>query len=217
MRITLLCIVCLVTFGLLGGVALAGQGAAFGIKGGVNWATLSVKPDTVELDYAMRPGGGVCFSFALNPNVWLDIDALYLQKGAIETYDEALQINDTEWHLNYAVVSPMLRLALSGAGSGPYLLGGAEIGYLVDWEILHDDGIGGTESYSEDGVLEDLDYSVTVGAGLQLAGSGGAQFFLEGRYTIGLRDIVIPVTDGEADQNIEIKTQGIYALAGLRF
>ncbi|MBD3237000.1 MAG: outer membrane beta-barrel protein [Candidatus Eisenbacteria bacterium] len=219
MRIAMLCALALALLGGFSGAVLAEPGASLAIKGGVNWATLQIDPDdAADLESWMRPGGGICISLPLDPKIWLDIDVLYLQKGALQVHDEMLELNDTEWRLNYAVVAPMLRLVPGGMATGPYLIGGAEIGYLVDWEIVYDDGSGGEESYSEDDVFEDLDYSVTVGAGLQFVGSGSASFFLEGRYTLGMQNISSPREDAQRiDQQVEIKTQGIYALAGIRF
>lgn len=213
-------VVCLVLLGLSSGFAVAGQNSSFGIKGGVSWASMSIEPDvTGNFEYWMRHGGGVCLSLALSPTVWLDLDVLYLQKGAIELTDDP-ETQDTEWRFNYAVVSPMLRVAPSRAGSGPYLLGGVEISYLLNWRIDFTDILGGTGSYSHGSAIKDLDYGVTVGGGFQMSGSGHTAFFLEGRYAMGLRDINNQVADyvpAESGRNFEIKTRGIYVFAGVRF
>jgi len=217
---------------LLAGPAIAdGQFKAidFGIKGGINLTNLEMDPklevqdppSEVDMENYLRFGGGVTLGLNVTPTFGLDLDVLYMMKGAKAEYTV---INDDfgectvkdYFELNYIVFKPMIRLAFVPHGTTPYILAGGEIGYLVstanpyDWECQQQSG---SDEEDLDNVT-DFDFGVNFGAGLELA-AGTTSIIIEGHYSLGLTNVYDAGEDDDSDQSI--KTRGIYGFVGVRF
>ncbi len=152
----------------------------------------------------------------------MEIEGLYIGKGA------SGESNGTEYetHLDYIAVSPVLRIAPSIRHSGFYLLAGAEFAFLLGATSASGDGDlegASTTSSNERDIkdsLNDTDFGVCAGLGLQIGGEGQVAFTLEGRYVLGLTNILdTGIEDDHLPEDSidpEWKTQGIYVFAGLR-
>ena len=209
----------------------------FGFQGGVNLANLTFDPEMEPApDMLLAFGGGALLSFNVSPNLSLDIDGFYMQKGASYEFEEnfgpqgdpsELLRTTIDLKMGYVLLCPMLRLNFASQDASPYLLGGLEVGFLMS---AHETG---TAEWVNQGTVEseiDLDVKdaykdtslgINVGAGLSFpAGSGS--FFLEGRYALGLTDIVAEdAGDGSGDElgqpeRPTVKHTGIYLTAGIR-
>ncbi len=246
-------------------LACSGQARAlelgFAVKGGLTMANLDGLPDftqgleDVEIDepgwtarfevndpfeseWYLRFGAGGTLSLAFNPELALDADVLYVQKGAkqdgritvlIEEDNEEYVIPVTvtaNWKLDYIVLAPMVRYAPLGAEGGPYFLGGVEVGFLMKARTHHEIALVGDRQSGSDDIKDDLkstDFAANIGAGLQFPISPSISFLLEGRYSHGLTDINDNLTMDEGLPGASrvakpnIKTRCIYALVGLRF
>lgn len=217
---------------LLAGPAMAnGQFKAidFGVKGGINLSNLEIDPKLqvedpaaeVDMENYLRFGGGVTLGLNVSPTFGIDLDVLYMMKGAKAEYTV---INDDlgectvkdYFEMNYIVFKPMLRLAFVPEGTTPYILAGGEVGYLVstanpyDWECGQQSG---SDKEDLDNVA-DFDFGVNFGAGLELA-AGQTSIIIEGHYSLGLANVYDGGDGDDSDQSI--KTKGIYGFVGVRF
>lgn len=195
-----------------------GLAMTLALKGGANQATLDQDgPGDADLESTMHYGGGVGFCGALTGALAIDVEFLYVQKGA----KYAFEAPDTEGgdiayestsQLNYAVISPSLRITPFQSRIAPFFTVGGEFGHYLSGEASWERNAGGDrESGTTDlkEAVRDMDYSVCFGGGLTFA-SEAATFFIESRYVHGLANIS---QDGEYEQH----TRGIYAFAGVRF
>ena len=75
----------------------------------------------------------------------------------------------------------------------------------------------GEESFNDDvkDSFKSTDFGLSIGGGIELP-SGGAAFFVEGRYSLGLADIA-DQDASSSESTASVNTRGIYAFAGVRF
>ncbi|MBP6874479.1 MAG: PorT family protein [Candidatus Eisenbacteria bacterium] len=190
-----------------------------GFKGGVNLANLSMDPETdPSPDMYLGLAVGGLLGFEISPGMTLDTDFLYIQKGAKwEGEDEGDEYKTTEKY-SYVVINPMLRFAVQNQGLRPYFMAGPEIGFLVDATAKSE--INGEDQDDED--LKDFtkstDFGINFGAGLEFP-SGNSAFFVEGRYAMGLTNILDDEDEDnkQEDSKQEAKHRGIYLMGGVRF
>ncbi len=203
------------------GPAMAREpGFVLGIKGGLDFATLSFDPErSPEPKTGTRLGGGVTLGYNLSPTLAIDADVLYMTKGT--RFDWAYQDSvegtcdvQTDWMLDYLVFSPMVRYAPIEEGVTPFFVAGVEVGFLLranaKAEVCCGEQTREVEGDIKD-VFGDQDGSLIFGLGVEVPLSYLA-LTLEGRYVLGLADIA-----KVDDAAFEIRTRGIYLLAGLRF
>ncbi len=190
-----------------------------GFKGGVNLANLSYDPETdPNPDMYLGLAVGGLLGFEISPGMTLDTDFLYIQKGAKwegESDGDEYKVTDK---YSYVVINPMLRFAVQNQGLRPYFMAGPEIGFLVDATAKSE--INGEDQDDED--LKDFtkstDFGINFGAGLEFP-SGNSAFFVEGRYAMGLTDILDDEDEDnkQEDSKPEAKHRGIYLMGGVRF
>jgi hypothetical protein len=200
----------------------------FGIKGGVNLAKLAIDSDSGRSadEILMGLGGGATLAFVISPGMTLDIDFLYLQKGAKDTFElmpeeggSSPGTGEMKYKYTDLVINPMLRFTVQNEGMRPFFMAGPEIGFLLDaeWEVE-----GGDVAYTQDmkDYTKGTAFGVNLGAGLEFP-SGNRTFFLEARYALGLTNIEdYPDDEGTKDEveySSSTKHRGIYLMAGIRF
>ena len=208
----------------------------FGLKGGVNLADLEFDPDEeVDWESFLRFGGGATLGFNITPTFGLDLDVLYMMKGAkfegdfligdVPGYGDVSCGGEARIELDYLVVKPMLRFTPIQGGASPYLLLGGEIGYLLDAKQVFeatcdlDPPVEIDEEEDFTDVVKDLDFGLNVGAGLEFP-VGNMSMIIEGHYSLGLANIYDADEDEEAtedEEDLSVKTRGIYGFVGLRF
>jgi len=217
---------------VLAGTAMAGDKPIdLGIKGGLNMASLAFDPelpDEADMPLYMRFGGGAVLTFHANPSIAVDLEALYMMKGAKITSDmefmgETFEV-ESQTNLDYLVLCPMLRFTPAMKGVAPYFMVGPEIGLLMAAKEKSEVTVAGETEEEEVDIKDDLkstDLALNFGAGLAFP-SGNMSFFLEGRYSMGMTDIsdpeeAEPTAKQEDEDEATLKTRGIYVLAGVRF
>ena len=167
-----------------------------GVKGAALFSTLSVDDaEGAEIETRSSFGGG---GFVRIPTgrLALQLELLYLKKGARQTSGDIDPFQEIGINLDYLEVPVLLVLPIdAGTTVSPYVFAGAALAFKVgcnlagegpgiDFEI---DCQGSTEVDFELR-LKDFDLGVVGGAGLRIpAGPGG--ILLEGRYTFGLMNI----------------------------
>lgn len=175
----------------------------FGVIGGLNLANVSFDPDPDGVDISNRTGFGIggVLSFGLGETLALQLEPMFLQKGAKATGQGIT--GETELKASYIEVPAMLKFAFGSGEIKPYVMAGPTIGYLLsakqDETDIKDD-------------VKSIDFGLTFGGGVSLP-MGNNTVFVEGRYSLGLTDI-----NDDSDPNADkIKTKGIQIMAGITF
>lgn len=201
--------------------ATRSYGATFGIKGGLNLASIDTDSQLSQAEYTGLTGfaAGGTFDFALSPGTALEVDLLYVRKGEhseLEAQDGGtgqMVLMRQDSKLDYLVLAPMIRLSMQRSGAYPYALLGAEIGRLLSATVYNLDANNNTESEGDlDYMYSDMDYGLTFGGGLEFP-TGGSAFFFEARYTLGLTGI----EESQYSSVMTQKNRGVYILGGMRF
>lgn len=193
----------------------------FRVLGGVNWGTLNVDPEYEgsSPETYMRFGAGAGLCFHVRSSLAIELQALYMQKGAkFRASDDDMWGADTE--IDYFVISPQIRFTPSEYQTGIYLFGGGEFGYMLNAEETYVASATGnmpemTTDIEE--LLKSTDLGLNAGLGFQFGDTDQLGFFVEGRYSIGLTDILDQDAPENQDYDQTVKTQGIYLMGGLRF
>jgi hypothetical protein len=161
-----------------GDVSSGGHGSVGGgIKFGVNLATLGGFNEP-GLSTSQRTGlvAGVFLTVGMAPLVSFQPEVLYSMQGSKLTFTSGGISTDATAKLDYLQVPLLLRIGNNGkAGATLYGLVGPSFGLL-----MRADQNGENIKNS----LNDVDMGVVVGAGVSLS-----RFLVEGRYTIGLKDL----------------------------
>jgi hypothetical protein len=197
---------------------------SFGVKGGINMANLVLDPEpTKGPDNLMGIAAGGMLSFNLSPAMCLDGEVLYIQKGCSSDTEGELCNSEADTKLSYIMISPMLRFKFHAASFTPYIMGGAEFGFLMSAKSTGTSDCGGdTEDFDVDvkDYYKGTDMGVSFGAGVEFP-LGTSALFFEGRYAMGLADISdtpdVMTVAADADDDSSLKTKGIYLFGGLRF
>ncbi len=174
-----------------------------GVVGGLNLAKVSFDPDPDGVDLSNRTAFGIggVLNFGLGETLALQLEPMFLQKGAKATGQGIT--GETELKASYIEVPAMLKFAFGSGDTKPYVIAGPTIGYLLsakqDETDIKDD-------------VKSIDFGLTFGGGVSLP-MGNNTVFVEGRYSFGLADINDD-SDPDADK---IKTKGIQIMAGITF
>jgi hypothetical protein len=187
-------------------VAVA-QDVAYGVKGGLNLATVSFDPE-LPLDYGLRLGivAGAFVSLPLGSRLAVQPEALFSQKGA------AVDDNgvDATLRLDYVEIPVLLKYSLSAArtpgGTSVFVFGGPAVAFKIRAEASATFG----EETIDDDIdedIEDMDLGIAFGAGVAFG-----RVMIDGRYTLGLSNISTDEEEGGKARN-----RTLSVLAGFRF
>jgi hypothetical protein len=181
----------------------AAQGLGIGVKGGVELATQHTTGDGggPSLDNRIGVVGGVFVTLPLVSRFDLEVDALYAMKGATL---KAQGVGST-LEVDYFEVPVLARYRLGGTHQF-YIGAGPSMGVRLRARARTDFGAA-TEELDVADQVESLDYGVAMGAGLTIK-----SIVIDGRYTLGLRDIDKDKTDTTRTFN-----RAIALTAGVRF
>lgn len=177
-----------------------------GLKGGATFSTVSTDPDA---------GGalGSRFDFAAGGFLVLDADApitvqiegILSRRGASIVggiFDIGLGLGDIR--LTYVDISALARFRLNSSPVNQFfVLAGPTLGAKMDAEFVV---LGFSTDISAG--IEDFDVGLAIGAGMD-----SRRLLFEGRYTHGLRNIVI----GVDLINASVKNRSFSFLAGVKF
>lgn len=202
MRKWLFVVVALLAFGSTANA----QGAAVGVKAGVNFANLSFDADEADVSFDQRTGfvGGLFVVWPAGGPIALQTEVLYSQKGAkIEEGSASGTIK-----LDFIEIPILLRAssAPSSGGASFHVFGGPSLGFRVRarGESTFE---GQTEEEDLDDEVESFDFGLVAGAGLEVG-----RFVLDGRYTWGLSNL-----NKEDQEDVKIRSRVFSVMAGVRF
>jgi len=198
-------LVLLVLLGL--GSMVYAQGISFGLNGGLNIPKVTGADVSVYLDNLKSNNGivaGAYVSIGLLPNISIQPEMLYSQKGFKTSYDFYGERHEQTLRINYMEIPVLAKLSF-GAIIKPYVLAGPYLATKIGTN--YEETIDGIMyiSTNENG-LAGLDIGLTVGAGIQTP----IKISVEARYSMGLRSIYY----GSELDDLDIKNSNIQLLVG---
>jgi len=182
----------------------AAQGISYGVKGGVNFATLDLDPSLdSNLGYRIGIVAGGFVALPLGSRLTIQPEGLFSQKGEKADLDGV----EAKLELDYIEVPVLVKYALThGASRSFHVFGGPSIAFKIRSKATASFG-GTTVETGEDDIVKDTDFGVVFGAGMDFG-----KWSVDGRYTLGLANI-----NGDDDDETKIRTRAISVLAGIRF
>ncbi|MCX6564141.1 MAG: porin family protein [Candidatus Aminicenantes bacterium] len=200
MKKSLLSLFLLASFVFLFSGALSAQTVIF--KGGFCLANFhSFNQDPLSKAKTGLIGGlGIAIG---GPQVFLEIDALYFQKGC---RNDVGQAGEYKFLLPVISVPVMMKFRMSRKQTSPFIVFGGEAGYVLE---ATQTGTGGTAWYPIPEGVKRFDFGVVGGAGFEI-GMDTLSIVLEGRYHYGLTDL-------GTNNNLRFKTSALCALIGFLF
>jgi hypothetical protein len=186
--------------------AVAGSAEAqqrpWGLKGGINFATLTSDADTdPKPGYLFGLIGGGFFIWPLTPRISFQPEVLYSQQGDALT-DFGV---DTKTKLDYLSFPLLVRYTLKTSGKPVFVFGGPSLNVKLRARASASIGDSTTEINISD-EIETFDFGVVVGGGMEFG-----RYSVDGRYTWGFSNIDKEVTD------VKTRNRVIGVLVGARF
>jgi hypothetical protein len=188
---------------LASGTSAFAQGHSWGVKGGLNMATLS-SDDSAAPDFKFRFGvvAGGFYTLAIGERFEIQPEGLFSQQGAsLEEEGVSATIK-----IDYLTVPILARYRFAPRGHGLVVYGGPSIGFNVSAKATAKFGSENIDTDISDDI-ETVDAGVTAGAAYE-----NGRLSLEGRYTFGLSDI-----GSGPDEPGKTKHRVIGVLVGVRF
>jgi opacity protein-like surface antigen len=173
---------------------------AYGVKliAGGHLSKYAVEPEGAGIEWKNKMGflvGGGIELFSV-PHISLEIEGLYFRKGS------KVEIIGVEGDYTLDVISiPALIKVKILPGPSPYVLGGGEFSYILTHKL---DGV------DIKNTTKSIDYGVIFGAGYEMS-MPGASLFFEGRYHLGVANILKDPAPGES-----LKTKALVVIVGIK-
>ncbi|MCK4571978.1 PorT family protein [candidate division WOR-3 bacterium] len=179
---------------LLLSTSVFAQGLAFGVKGGINYATLS-GDDVVDAEWKLGFAAGAVAAFDVMDMLVIQGEVLYSMKGA--GYE-----GDISTDLTYIEIPVLLKYSIPMAGMiAPNLFIGPSLGILLSAESNDVDVKENTKS---------MDYGLVFGAGVDFD-LGTGKVTVDARYNYGLTSI------DDTAAELDVKNGGISVMVGYLF
>jgi hypothetical protein len=179
------------------------QETGWGVKGGINFATLAADADpSPPFEYRIGFVGGGFVTVPLTSHLDLQPEVLFSQQGA--GLDET--ILEPVIKLDSLVTPVLVRYKFSPGGSGFVVFAGPSVGFKLSAKAsATTSGTSTTEDIGDE--IESVDFGVAFGGGWE-----AGRFTVDGRYTWGLSSI------GKEDSGEEKTTHRVIAvMVGMRF
>jgi hypothetical protein len=187
-------------------VLASAQEISYGIKGGFNTANLKVSFDDVDVTGDRRTGLllGAFVARDFNPNVGIQVEGLFTQKGSEFAAETNLFDDDASLKLNYIEFPVLARVNVPAAATTVRLLAGPTFGFKVSQSV----DVGNVELDADEVPLKSFDLGFALGGAVEIR-----QFVIDARYTWGLTDI----NDGEEPEEPTVKNNAFSLSFGWRF
>ena len=193
----------LCTFLCTAGTAMA-QPAVFGVKAGINLATVTFDPEPDEDVLDRRTGfvGGLFVVVPASDRLGFQGEVLFSQKGASEDGGAG------DLALDYLEVPLLLRVGTaSPLKTSFHAFAGPSIGLRLRARIKTETFDGETEDEDIADDVKGFDFGVVAGAGVNFG-----RFTLDGRYTWGLNNL-----NSLEDDEFKLRNRVFSSMAGVRF
>ncbi len=189
--------------------AMASAQSAVGVRAGVRWSELDSNQGAGSIS-GLVVGG--YYGFGLSDRLALQLEVVYGTRGA-----GALRVGASELdpaadpakvEMSYIEVPVLLRAGFPGDRLLPSVFAGPYAGFLLDCQI---EPAGGDARACDDSAEQGFnarstDYGMVIGAALDLL-MGASTFYIDARYTLGLRSIQ------SGDPSLDARHTG-FALSG---
>jgi Outer membrane protein beta-barrel domain len=193
----------LCTFLCTAGTAMA-QPAVFGVKAGINLATVTFDPEPDEDVLDRRTGfvGGLFVVVPASDRLGFQGEVLFSQKGASEDGGAG------DLALDYLEVPLLLRVGTaSPLETSFHAFAGPSIGLRLRARVTAETFDGETEDEDIADDVKGFDFGVVAGAGVNFG-----RFTLDGRYTWGLNNL-----NSLEDDEMKLRNRVFSIMAGVRF
>lgn len=154
--------------------------------------------------------GGAGFELNFTPNIGLEFDVMYAPGGAKFEYNSPM--GDVLFTLQgYGISLPVLLKVSFLPGTTPYIIAGGSLAYTMasKYTLEYPGGSDEVDMIDEDEVNR-IQYAAQFGGGVEFA-FGGMTFFVEGRYVLGLSNMIKDPFDDET-----LKYVNIFILFGIK-
>ncbi len=178
-------------------VAAAAQSTTtFGVKGGVNMATISTSDS--ETSSALGAVGGVFFGSHINDRVGVQVEGLYSQQGA----KDKTPGSDAKYRVNYFNVPVLARFGNTTTNATHFhVFTGPQAGFKLNAKASSKN-LGLTVDVGDE--VKGFDFGWVLGAGVEMN-----RLTFDVRYVLGLTNIA--TTPGDSAKN-----RTFSAMAGIR-
>lgn len=193
-----------------------------GLKGGVNitWMNYDARfnQKIVEQDFKMGYMGGLTFQYFNQPNIGLQMELLYIQKGFKTKLDTLANIQ-YERTLDYLSIPMLMHVYIGKKKFNVSLMLGPYISYaLTSNEIYTEDNVSERKDYEWNREIDNrFEFGIQAGLAFRNTFSFGI-IELEGNYSFGLtsifkwgavnsdpdKDIFFPIPEQVQNQGIQI-------------
>ncbi len=179
------------------------QSFQFGVKGGVNFATLSVEDGDSPFDsrIGVVVGGFVTWkAFS-----WLELqpEVLFTSKGA-EVEESGIT---SDLIVDYLEVPVLVRYSRPFSDNTRFYVAGGPTLAARMRARTRTEFSGGTEEIDIDDDVERMDFGVALGGGVEWG-----RWVFDGRYTLGLSDV-----DADPSDTATFRNRALSVTAGFRF
>jgi hypothetical protein len=195
---------------LLAGMPAFAGGFKFFFGPAITNVSLSEDYDPFEKKSLLQFTGGAGFSLDFTPNIGLEVDVLYAPGGAKWEYDVPSFGMVTGTLKGYGISLPVLLKVSFMQGTTPYILAGGSLAYAMAAKLeLKYPGGSDDEDFLED--TNRLQYAAQFGGGVEFV-FAGMTFFIEGRYVLGLSNLIKDPDPGDS-----AKYNNIFFFGGISF
>jgi hypothetical protein len=202
------CLVLLVSWPVFGSGLKLQFGPAFT---SLNYSEESSLPSWINKNSLLQFTGGVGFELSFTTNFALELDIMYAPGGA-EFKGTFMGDTLTVTYKGYAVSMPVLFKVSFLPGTTPYIITGGFLAYTTSQKGIMDVSPG--ISHSENDMTDDVNrfqYGLIFGGGVEIA-IASMNFLVEGRYALGLSNLIKHPSPGET-----AKSTNISILIGYKF
>jgi hypothetical protein len=187
---------------------LFAEGILFGVKGGLNMTDVT-GDDAPEASMKMGFGGGIFFNYAFTELFAVQVEGLYMMKGATEDVTEEDLTFEASWNINYIEIPLLLKVNIPTEGKiKPAIFAGPTFGFLMSAEVEVE---GETVDIKDE--LESMDIGILGGAEIGYKMEKG-MLFLSASYEIGMMSIA--KTEGD-EEEVDVKNSNIGVYLGYGF
>jgi hypothetical protein len=202
-----------------------------GIVGGLNFADLNLDIAdmgddlSMDLDGLTSYGIGAVVDVPVYKNIYIRLEPMYLKRGGGLQADIPFDLPNIGLSVEFSYIElPFLLRAEFGDAVRPYILAGPTFGFLLDSYVTVEAlGIGLRCSVKE--IMKTFHPGITYGAGIRYP-VGDFCLFLEGRYTLGLSNIIADgpfsiqvgqetIKESISEDAVEMKTKGLQLMVGI--
>ena len=189
---------------LASATAALGQNQGSGIKGGVNFAEVTIEEADVSTDRRTGFIGGVFFQLPVAPHFSVQFEGLYAQKGGTLDGDDTGV--DAELEFDYFQFPVLIRWDSTEAGDSRFNVFAGPSFNFNHRAVAKSDSE--EEDLREADQIETFDLGLVVGAGMEFG-----NFLIDGRYEHGLRTI----NKNAGEDGFKTKNRAFSFMAGFRF